>query len=67
MTPEQTLLTTSEVAARFRVANGTVRRWVRTGRLTGFYTPTNQLRVDLTEVEALIEGARIERGTVSVA
>lgn len=48
------LLTTSEVAAAFRVSRGTVRRWDRTGRLTCIRTLGGHRRYRQAEVRALL-------------
>lgn len=61
MTPHLEILTTGEVAARYGVGSSTVRRWVKSGRLPAFETPTGQVRVYAQDVEALIASTR--RGT----
>lgn len=54
MTPVQELLTSGEVAARFRVGRSTVRRWADTGRIPSFKTPTGQRRYRAADIEAVI-------------
>jgi excisionase family DNA binding protein len=44
MTPEDVLLTTSEVAARYRVHENTLRKWAREGRITAVSLPTGSTR-----------------------
>ena len=47
------LLTTSEVADRYRVTTTTVRRWVAAGDLEAIRLPGKRLRFRLADVEAL--------------
>jgi excisionase family DNA binding protein len=48
---DQPLLTTSELARRLNVTQGTVQRWVRTGRVRPtLVTPGNQFRFSLDDV-----------------
>ncbi len=48
---EQPLLTTAELARRLNVTQGTVQRWVRTGRVRPtLVTPGNQFRFSLDDV-----------------
>jgi excisionase family DNA binding protein len=48
---DQPLLTTAELARRLNVTQGTVQRWVRTGRVRPtLVTPGNQFRFDLDDV-----------------
>jgi excisionase family DNA binding protein len=54
MTPDQTLLTTGEVATRYRVGQTTVRRWADSGQLASFKTPGGRRRFRAADVEALI-------------
>ena len=51
--PDQ-LLTSTEVAAIFRVNERTVRRWLQTGRLNGcvVYTPGRRLRFNAAAIRA---------------
>jgi excisionase family DNA binding protein len=62
MTPIETPLTTGEVAQRYGVTNSSVRRWAKNGRIASFKTPTGQLRVLPSEVEAMIAETAAERG-----
>jgi len=48
------LLTTAEVAWRFRVDTKTVTRWTRAGKLTAIRTPGGQRRYRLGDIEALL-------------
>ncbi len=50
------LLTTSEVAAIFRVAYNSVIRWGDQGKLTVIRTPGGHRRHKESEVKALLEG-----------
>ena len=48
---DQPLLTTAELARRLNVTQGTVQRWVRTGRIRPtLVTPGNQFRFSLDDV-----------------
>jgi excisionase family DNA binding protein len=48
---DQPLLTTAELARRLNVTQGTVQRWVRTGRVRPtLVTPGNQFRFSLDDV-----------------
>jgi excisionase family DNA binding protein len=59
MTPDVDLLTNSEVAARFKVSNATVRRWADAGRITSFKTPTGRYRYSAAEVAELLASGAI--------
>ena len=48
-----TLLTSSEVADRFRVHVETVRRWARSGELEAIRLPSGQMRFAQGDVERL--------------
>lgn len=50
------LLTSSEVAALFRVDVKTVGRWVAAGRIGSIRTPGGHHRFRESEVRALLEG-----------
>lgn len=51
-------LTTSEVAARFRVDSSAVRRWVKDGKLTpSITTPGGHYRFNAQDVEAFERSA----------
>lgn len=53
---EVVLLTTSDVAKRFRVDDSTVRRWVATGVLTpAITTPGGHYRFDEADIDAFTE------------
>lgn len=47
------LLTTAEVAERYRVSTMTVRRWVAAGELEAIRLPGGQLRYRAADVDAL--------------
>jgi excisionase family DNA binding protein len=49
-----TLLSTFEVAQRFKVAPSTVSRWVKRGQLTAIRTPGGTLRFRPADVEAFL-------------
>jgi excisionase family DNA binding protein len=54
--PEIVLLTTSQVAKRFRVDTSAVRRWVAKGRLTPtITTPGGHYRFAEVDIDALVE------------
>ncbi|WP_157982439.1 helix-turn-helix domain-containing protein [Nocardiopsis sp. FIRDI 009] len=48
-----TLLTAGEVAAIFRVANATVNRWARQGKVRSVRTPSGGQRFDENEIRRL--------------
>lgn len=54
MTPDQELLTSGEVAARFRVGPSTVRRWADTGLIPSLRTPSGQRRYRASDIERVI-------------
>lgn len=59
------LLTVADVATRLSVSSKTVRRYIASGRLTGYRVGVHLIRVDPIEVEALlrpIPNARTSRG-----
>lgn len=59
---EKKLLTSPEVARRFRVNTITVRRWAANGTLTpAIVTPGGRLRFDEAAVEALVARLTPER------
>jgi excisionase family DNA binding protein len=47
-------LTTGQVAERYNVNRGTVKRWADNGRLTFFLTPSGQRRFHVADIEAAI-------------
>lgn len=54
--PEVVLLTTSQVAKRFRVDSSAVRRWVSEKRLTpAIKTPGGHYRFDEADVDAFAD------------
>lgn len=59
-TPNQVLLTTSEVAAECRVSTDTVRRWAASGALPSLLTPGGQRRFRRPDVDALLSAAAEE-------
>lgn len=38
----------------------TIRRWIQAGKINGFSNGTRFLRVDLNEIDALLEGQRVK-------
>ena len=54
MTPQQPLLSTSEVAELADVNPATVSRWVATGKLAAITLPSGILRFRREDVEALL-------------
>lgn len=54
-TPDDQLLTPSEVAALFRVDPKTVTRWAKAGKLTSIRTLGGHRRYKASEVQALLE------------
>jgi excisionase family DNA binding protein len=48
------LLTSREVAARFRVCQRTVDRWVRNGKLTPVWTPGRQRRYRRADIDGIL-------------
>ena len=54
----ETLLTTSEVSALFRVDSKTVVRWVLTGNLDAIRTPGGQYRFREAYIGSLLNGTR---------
>lgn len=54
MTPDQVLLTTAEVAARCRVGQEAVRRWVREGDLEAVTLPSGTLRFHAEVIDAFL-------------
>lgn len=57
------LLTVAEVAARLRVSDQTVYRWIRNQRIEGIRIGENSWRVRATSVSELLTGDT-QRGTV---
>ncbi len=56
--PDIVLLTTTEVAERFRVDSSAVRRWVKKGLLTpAVTTPGGYFRFDESDIEAFERAA----------
>ncbi len=56
--PEVVLLTTREVAERFRVHPGTVRRWVDEDRIKpAFVTPSGQLRFSKADIDEMAQAS----------
>ncbi|WP_156749445.1 helix-turn-helix domain-containing protein [Mycobacterium sp. E1747] len=56
--PELVTLTTSEVAARFRVDSSAVRRWVKDGKLIpAIKTPGGHYRFNAEDIEAFERSA----------
>ena len=51
------IATVQEVADRFRVTHVTVRRWIAAGKLTAYRIGGHTIRLDLDEVDALVEVA----------
>lgn len=49
------VLTTAEVADRFRVGQRTVYRWLESGKLQGFQTPGGHWRIRVDSVMALFQ------------
>lgn len=49
------VLTTAEVAERFRVGQRTVYRWLESGKLEGFQTPGGHWRIKVDSVMALFQ------------
>ncbi|MGO2783110.1 MAG: helix-turn-helix domain-containing protein [Corynebacterium variabile] len=41
-------------------STNTIRRWIQAGKINGFGTGTRFLRVDLNEIDALLEGQRVK-------
>lgn len=54
--PDEHLLTSSEVAALFRVGQSSVNRWAVTGRISSLRTPGGRYRFRESEVRALLAG-----------
>ena len=54
MTPQQPLLSTSEVAELADVHHATVSRWVASGKLAAITLPSGILRFRREDVEALL-------------
>jgi excisionase family DNA binding protein len=50
--PPRRYISTEEAADFLGVSKKTVRRWIDTGRLTGYRVGPRYIRVDLNEVEA---------------
>ena len=59
----QELLTTTEVARRFRVNAKTVRRWALAGKITALTTPGGQRRFYADEINALLARAEAQDDT----
>ncbi len=59
------LLTTTEVAKRFRVNPKTVRRWALAGKITAIMTPGGQRRFSANEVTALLVAAEAPEGAAT--
>ena len=51
------IATVQEVADRFRVTHMTIRRWIAAGKLTAYRIGGHTIRLDLDEVDALVEVA----------
>lgn len=47
-------LTTSEVAEKLDISTATVRRWIRSGKLSAAAYPSGQFRVPASEVERIM-------------
>lgn len=59
MVPEVMLLTTPEVAATFRVAESTIRRWEESGDLKGITLPGRGMkRFRKDDIEAILRGEK---------
>jgi len=58
--PAQELLTSGEVAKRFRVSVSSVRRWAAAGRIPSFRTPTGQHRYRAADVARIIGQTELE-------
>lgn len=65
MTPDQALLTSAEVAKRFRVGRSAVVRWVEKGQIEAVRTPGGHLRFRAADIEALIAGSASARAVAS--
>ena len=51
------ITTVQDVADRFQVTPITVRRWIAAGKLTAYRIAGRSIRLDLDEVDALVEVA----------
>lgn len=56
MTSDQTYLTITEAADRLEVSSGTVRRWVREGRLRAITHPSGRRRIRPEDIETILSG-----------
>jgi excisionase family DNA binding protein len=63
MTSDQTYLTITEAADRLEVSSGTVRRWVREGRLPAITHPSGRRRIRPEDIDAIL--ATAESGTAA--
>ncbi len=55
---EERFLTVEEVTGRLRVSDQTVRRWVKSGKLTA-YKPGKEVRIRPGDLEEFLEARRI--------
>lgn len=65
MTDNQEWLTPEEVAARIKVSEETVRRWLRSGQLVGSLLSGRHWRVFVAELDAFMQRSRPRPGTDS--
>jgi excisionase family DNA binding protein len=56
MTSDQTNLTITEAAVKLDVSSGTVRRWIREGRLPAITHPSGRRRVRPEDVAKILAG-----------
>jgi excisionase family DNA binding protein len=47
--------TQQQAAAKFQVTDRTIRNWIGQGYITGFRFGPRQIRVDLNEIEAMLQ------------
>ncbi|MGP5184433.1 helix-turn-helix domain-containing protein [Corynebacterium variabile] len=52
--------TVKDAAEYAATSTNTVRRWINAGKISGFATGTRFLRVDLNEVDRLLEGRAVK-------